>query len=722
MTEGASTNLFREIESALDSSEPEVRRLAVQKLRELSGQAAPPLLLRALADDDWRVRKEASEGAAQLVPRGPVVELLVGALAEAGAIGLRNSAVEALVGIGSEAVPPVIESFVWLDADGRKLATEVLAGIPDERGVDQLVLLLKDEDTNVRATAAESLAVAALAGETARTRATQALVAAAHEGELFVRLAALEGLTRLEAELDWPSLQPLLADAVTRRHALAFAARSDVPEALEALARAIGDTSPTLASEAAEALTRRLEEEDGVVSPALRCAADVLTIGGPEHLRLRAVASGERVSVRAKSAALALLGLVGDPQDVPLLSLALGDEGLLERAELGLRLYGEQAIEPMIVAAREAPSDVRAAALSMVPALSPANTGSSGGTPVAGTADLRGALRDSNPDLRALALKMLAQIGTPDDIPTVAALVSDPSAQVAAAAASALLDLAPLHREAARRLIELGTQAMASAEESQPADQRSAAGCWAAAALIRAGEHADDTVRAMALTSLVHGSSAARRAALETFAALGHDTPEEARAAVAFALADEEREVVIGAVRALAAMGHAEPLVSFLASTDDSFLAAATLSALADADPERGYREALTRLSSADPAVATAAVAAVARAGEEYRAEALSLAALHPDDGVVKAALTELAQSGGADAWVYVERALDHDNWKVRRFAAELLATRAPGSDDAKLRQRLEHERDPLVKEAITRALTYRAVGGAGGGRDREGA
>ncbi len=529
MTEGSSTNLFSEIESALGSPEPEVRRLAVQKLRELSGQAAPPLLVRALADEDWRVRKEASQAAAQLVPRGPVVELLVGALAEAGAIGLRNSAVEALVGIGSEAVPPVIECFAWLDADGRKLATEVLAGIPDERGVDQLVSLLTDEDTNVRATAAESLAVAALAGETARTKATKALVRAAHEGELFVRLAALEGLTRLEAELDWPALQPLLADAVTRRHALAFAARSENPEALEALARAIGDASPTLASEAAEALTRRLEEEDGVVSPALRSAADVLVIGGPQHLRLRSVATSEQVSVRARSAALALLGLVGDPQDVAILSLALGDEGLLERAELGLRMYGEQAIEPMIVAAREAPSDVRAAALSMVPALSPANTGTSGGTPVAGTADLRGALRDSNPDLRTLALKMLAQIGTPDDIPTVAALVSDPSAQVAAAAASALLDLAPLHREAARQLIALGMQAVASAEESVSADQRSAAGCWAAAALIRAGEPADETVRAMALTSLVHGSSAARRAALETFAALGHDTPEEAR-------------------------------------------------------------------------------------------------------------------------------------------------------------------------------------------------
>jgi hypothetical protein len=107
----------------------------------------------------------------------------------------------------------------------------------------------------------------------------------------------------------------------------------------------------------------------------------------------------------------------------------------------------------------------------------------------------------------------------------------------------------------------------------------------------------------------------------------------------------------------------------------------------------------------------------------EHRAEALSLAATHADDGVVKAALTELARSGDADAWVYVEKALDHDSWKVRRFAAELLATRArsPGVDDAKLRLRLEHERDPLVKEAIARALTYRGTSGAGG-RDREGA
>ena len=707
-----SANAFTEIESELGSPEPEARRLAAQRLRELSGEVAPPLLVRALADEDWRVRKEASQVAVELSPRGPVVETLVGALAEAGAIGLRNAAVEALTGIGSDAIPPVIEALGWLDADGRKLATEVLAGIPDERGVEALVALLADEDTNVRATAAEGLAVAALAGETARTSATRALVHAAHEGELFVRLAALEGLTRLEAELDWTELEPLLVDAVTRRHALAFAARSEQPEALEALARAVADASPTLAGEAVEALARRLEEEDGIYSPALRHAAEVLQTGGVEHQRLRTTATSERAPTRLRSASLALLGMIGDPDDVPTLSLALGDEGLLERAELALRLYGEQAIEPMIVAAREAPSDVRAAALSMVPALSPANSGGAGGSLGAGAADLRGALGDSNPDLRALALKMLAQIGTAEDLPTVAALVTDPTAQVAAAAANALLDLAPLHREAARALVSQGTRAAASADETAASSVQSAAGCWAAAALIRAGESVSESTRAMALTSLVHGSSPSRRAALETFAALGRDAQEEAQAAVAFALADEEREVVIGAVRALAAMGRADPLASFLASTDDSFLVAATLSALADADPERGYKEALLRLSNSDPSVATAAVSAVARAGDEHRAHGLSIAASHPDDGVVKTALTELARSGGADAWIEVERALDHENWKVRRFAAELLATRAPGSDDAKLRLRLEHERDPLVKEAITRALAYRGRGG----------
>ncbi|HEY5147185.1 MAG TPA: hypothetical protein VII82_10475, partial [Polyangiaceae bacterium] len=42
----------------LEQAEPEARRVAVQQIAKVRGREAPELLLCALGDDDWRVRKE----------------------------------------------------------------------------------------------------------------------------------------------------------------------------------------------------------------------------------------------------------------------------------------------------------------------------------------------------------------------------------------------------------------------------------------------------------------------------------------------------------------------------------------------------------------------------------------------------------------------------------------------------------------------------------------
>ncbi|HLK46451.1 MAG TPA: HEAT repeat domain-containing protein, partial [Acidimicrobiales bacterium] len=89
-----------------DLPDPESRRLATQRISSLRGPDATTLLLRALGDADWRVRKEASNVAATVEPRGDVIAALMNALSEKENVGLRNAAVEALVEIGADAVAP----------------------------------------------------------------------------------------------------------------------------------------------------------------------------------------------------------------------------------------------------------------------------------------------------------------------------------------------------------------------------------------------------------------------------------------------------------------------------------------------------------------------------------------------------------------------------------------------------------------------------------------
>src|SRR5262245_10583610 len=127
-----------EVARSFDAGEPETRRIATKQLGQLKAKDAGALLLRALGDDDWRGRKEAALVAPQIEPRPVTIDILCSGLHDAHNIGLRNGAVEALVGIGQDVIPRVIEEIGRLDADGRKLAVEVLGGVPDPRGARAL--------------------------------------------------------------------------------------------------------------------------------------------------------------------------------------------------------------------------------------------------------------------------------------------------------------------------------------------------------------------------------------------------------------------------------------------------------------------------------------------------------------------------------------------------------------------------------------------------------
>src|SRR5512147_1587440 len=139
----------------LENVDPEERREAAVDLSR-AGRGAVPLLLRALGDTDWRVRKTAVEG---LVAFGgaDVTAGLVHRLSAEDNAGARNSAIEALVLLGSASVEPLLPLLAVHDPDVRKFAVDVLGDIRDSRVVPDLVARLGDPDENVRVAAAEAL-------------------------------------------------------------------------------------------------------------------------------------------------------------------------------------------------------------------------------------------------------------------------------------------------------------------------------------------------------------------------------------------------------------------------------------------------------------------------------------------------------------------------------------------------------------------------------------
>ena len=345
--------------------------------------------------------------APMLERREEVVAALVAALEETLNIGLRNAAVEALVAIGPDAVGATVDAIPRLDSDARKLAIEVLGGVADARGTAALTRALHDEDLNVRVAAAEALGNAAVAGEESRDMATEALVASLANSDTFSKIAALDSLARLEAQLPWSVFEPYARDPLLRRYAIAAAAGSREPAAVRALARATGDGSPTIAREAIVAL------------------GDMLASESPEHALLEVAratfsetkdgcANARRSALdaedgRARGGALLLLGLLRDAVDIASLVEALGDDDVAERADIALRIFGPTAVGPLFASARHAKSHVRAAAIALAASLEGAEV-------AAILPALREALMDPSLEVLACAVEALGAWGDAGDL------------------------------------------------------------------------------------------------------------------------------------------------------------------------------------------------------------------------------------------------------------------------------------------------------------------
>ena len=278
---------------------------------------------------------------------------LISALDDKVDIGLRNAAGRGpLCRHRARGRPgPAIQALADLDPDGRKLAIEVLGGVPD---VPARMSAPRGRSTtmspNVRASAAEALGGARHGWRgSARAEATGALVSWLSSAESFVTVAALDALGRLEARLPWTLFEPFVTDPVLRRYATIAQAAS---------ARRASPT-PLRRSRA----PRPIRLADGVAR-GRSCAGlgDVLAGGfddaslapgiraGPPRARRRPgrrQAAARRYlaldldDARGRGGALLVLGLMrASARTSPTLALALDDDDVAERADLALRMFG----------------------------------------------------------------------------------------------------------------------------------------------------------------------------------------------------------------------------------------------------------------------------------------------------------------------------------------------------------------------------------------------
>jgi HEAT repeat protein len=674
-----------EVTRALASADPEERRRAVARISELPPASRLAPLLGALGDTDWRVRKEAIGLTAELGPDAELLSALARVFEPGDNVGLRNAAVEALGAFGLAAVETLSSRMSGFDVDGKKLAIEALGRSGESAALDALAPLVADADANVRVAALEALgAIGALCADDAGPL----LVGRLDASSPLETLAALESLATIGVGLPFATVQPWLSDPLLGRAALRLAAESGDPNAAAPLVAAF------LAGRDAEVVCA-LADYVRASESARRAALSELTSAGQraETLLLGCLERRDG-DVEYARAALFVVGALGIAAGSELAVSWLSDARCYAEADHALFLLGAVAIPALLRFAASGESESAAACLDLLGRLPPEAV-----TPEA-RRSLTSALSSPSPDVVRAALGALTRVGDADCMPALVRLLDDES--LVGSVEPALVAISQRHPERALSFVQLGSLQ----------GSLSHAAALVIAALAPRGRLASldqGDLTAFLVRLLMSTSHEQRRAALVALAELGSG---EALDAVRFALADEEEAVRVEAVRALGRLKGKDQsvvgvpaLLEVVSEARDPVLLLVALRALGESSDPRGLSVLGPLVRSNDARVAVAAVEALSRHADPRRLSSLFDGLHHAEPEVVKAAMLAIAAEPDPRVIVHLGACLDQSAWDVRRLAADLLG-RAPSDASAQLlRARLSVEQDPMVKDALVRAL-----------------
>ncbi len=651
----------------LQSSDAEERREAAIDLGR-AGKESAPLLLRALGDPDWRVRKTAVE--ALVVFGGPaVIDGLIQLLSSHDNAGARNSAIEALVHLGAASVGPLLGHIADPDADVRKFIVDVLGDIRDPRAAPPLIERLNDPDENISVAAAEAL------GKIRDRRAVPALTAClARYDQGWLDYAAAEALGEIGDE---SALGPLIAAL----------GRSSLREpVLESLGK-IGNVS-TLAPLIA-----------GLADP-LRIVREVAVVALTTIYRKSGEDDRKRVIDAVRKAA-------GDQAVVFLEELLLTSGGeLLKAAIAALGWTGrESSIKKLLDLLREE---------ELEDAVSQALKNIDGGR----VRILIDHLASENALVRRVVAQVLGEVKSAEAEQPLIRLLSDENGHVRSTAAEALGRLRS--RKAAALLLPL-------LEDEYESVQDSAINALAAIGdeTVLEGLVKDFSSRHEALRrniALLLGAFGTEKAADALAFALKDEEPEVRKAVVhslgklneakalrplLLAITDDDPEVRMLAADALGRMNTAEATEALMPLLEDTdlWVRAAAARGLGRVGGEKIAELLVGQLDRATDIYLLALVEVLGRLTPAGALSGLLKLCTHADPEVRKTVLSALSAYSGPEVRKALLAGLEDSHWSVRKTAIELAPLHGDQSAKTLLAKLAEGDPDHIVRQAATEAL-----------------
>lgn len=659
---------IEKIKSLLQVSDEELRIKGLQYMEGLQSDEAVHLLVNALGDESWRVRKAAL---LLLVDYGRVdklLPLLIDCLRDDDNAGMRNAAVETLERIGESVVEPLFHYINDDDHDLRKQVVDILGNIGDKRATPHLIKALSDSDENVKSAAAENL------GKIGDDEAVKSLIAVLKSQDLLLCYSSLEALCKIGKKVPFKEIIPHLNNPLLKKASLDALGNSTDKNALPHLISGLEERSKSTREAALVSLVKLVEAlgKAEAVMAMIREKKGVL----PEFVSSCLQSDNEEVLLSA----IKLMGWLQCDDFIPeMIGLALNDS-LMPALRETIREVGRKGEKKIIDYYASSPDELKHIVCNFI-----GEIGSSKGVDL-----LLEGVKSPIGHVRHSSASSLGKIGDERAIPFLVPLLKDDYVDVQSAAVEALSLLARKYRENILALLKEGINSGSAVFKKN-----------ASKVLAAMGREGD---LELALTALRDEDAAVRKNAVDALARLGG---EEALAHIILSLSDEDKDVRMSAAGHLGEMKNKEgfePLASLL-QDEDIWVKSIAIKGLADI----GGKEAASYISPfLNDDVGLIVIAALKALGN------LSLSEYGPammekinssDEEIVKTAIESLSFWKNGDFLKKLSSMLDHESWDVRASAALVLGDRKSEEIKALLEAKLISEDNTIVRDALKEAL-----------------
>ncbi|GAB4490567.1 MAG: HEAT repeat domain-containing protein [Thermodesulfovibrionales bacterium] len=655
---------MQELKKRLTDPDVEVRRLAVEEMRGRKDPALIPLLLQAMTDVSWRVRKGAVDIMFSEYPIDSYIGGLIQLLYIEDNAGARNSAIESLIKLGRRATPYLIEAFKTPNKDVRKFLIDVLGDQMDSRCLPLMLEAIRDEDENVRATAVEHL------GKVGELSVVDALIDILENGDLWTAYPAADALGRIGNRKAVPHLLKALARKPLREPVLKALGMLADPATLEHVIRLLEEGGRSIQEQSLRTIEKMYHNgiPASTISAALRSVLGERTI----DLLINHAWSSKR---DVRMSAILLLGLLRDEVAYgPLLDIS-HEEEFAEDVKKALVFIGGDRPESLLkLFETDNAHQLRfiCEVAGMVPSPVFYDTFAT-------------LLANEDGHVRAIAARSIAKLKDARSVPTLCGMLTDPYEDVQEAAVDALTfqkDLLPV--SGLRGMLKAGNAVL----------RRNAARVLGK---IGAAGAVDDLGFA-----LKDENTRVRKAGVE---ALSQIRTAEAVRYLTHALTDEDPDIRISATLSLGSIGGPGVLdsLAILATDPDNFVRVAAARALGMLKDPSAVEILVPLLDDRSGFVVTTAIESLQALGGAAAQAGIMRMLDAEDDEVKRTAIAAMASFPGNE-----ERLLPFlrdPDWATRIAAVRTLGASGSGGVRAELERMLDTEEDPTVLKVVEETL-----------------